>query len=73
MPPQGLIPSFLEKYSNEEILTAAKLYEDDLKCMSMSALNSEIMLWRCKWKSSKVIYNNFIAKGVESLIYCLMH
>ena len=61
-PLQGLVPSLLDKYSDDEILKAADLYKNELDCVSMSQLKSELTLWRGKWKFSKV--------SQQSAVFC---
>ena len=51
---QGLIPSNLSGYSNDEILQAATIYEQDLPCLSMDEVLSELSMWRGRWKSELV-------------------
>ena len=50
---QGLIPAYLNSYTDEDLMNAALVYEDDLECLSVSQIKTELTLWRAKWKHSK--------------------
>lgn len=55
IPLEGLIPKFLSKYSVEEVLKSAGLYESDQKTCSELEFKAEIYHWHKKWKSNAEI------------------
>ena len=53
---QGLIPSWLNDFSDEAILKVAAIYANDLDCATESELKGELLLWRTTWDLIEVIY-----------------
>ena len=51
---QGLIPSRLSAYDDEQILKAARIYEDDLFTVAEEELKAELVLWRSQWGGVEV-------------------
>jgi len=44
----------LDYSGDDEILKAAKIYEQDLPCVCIAEVQSELALWRGRWKSEPV-------------------
>ncbi|CAG7732870.1 unnamed protein product, partial [Allacma fusca] len=65
-PLEGLIPSKLNACTNEQILKAAWIYEQDLLCISEAVLQTEIVMWRNKWKDVQELP----CDSLEALAHC---
>ena len=61
---QGLIPSRLSAYTDEQILKAAKTYEDDLLTVAEAELRAELVLWRSQWQGEEVCLSITLKKSL---------
>lgn len=67
MPLEGLIPANLNIYDDENIIKAAKIYDQDLHDDTSSTLRAELFIWRQQWKQNTIPKPN---SAVDSLSHC---
>lgn len=67
MPLEGLIPSHFDKYDDETIMEAAKIYSDDLSIHINSTLKAELSIWRQQWKTNNIPKP---VSAIESMSHC---
>lgn len=67
IPLEGLIPVYKNKYSIEDILKAALIYNDDISANSDLEIQAELQLWKAKWAN---IENPMPKTAIETLVHC---
>jgi len=67
MPLEGLIPANLNMYDDENIIRAAKIYDQDLHDDTTSTLRAELFIWRQQWNQNTKPKPN---SAVDSISHC---
>ena len=80
-PLQGLIPTKLSQYTDQQIIEAAKIYSSDLNVFSLEeTLSAELLQWRNKWKAVEKLPTtavevmfacNFLTCNIKVLLHLL--